>query len=238
MAFLIYLRDTTLKAVILTNGLKSDKFYFKLYRIHLPNPLEVDFMRKSIFLILFIGVCLLSTGGLNAAELDKGFFDIKWKTDLSQTAGFKKVGENLNVSYFINPERVLTINETRVSDVVYGSYGNQFFAVYANIDTIEVFAQFRRYMNRNFGVPRITTSMPAEQTTYQWKDKKTKIKLKIYENKNNMKMAFYYTPLSGMVNESQQETYYENFRRPLFPLDDSKMQKAMNLMEMTPLGPR
>jgi hypothetical protein len=195
-------------------------------------------MRKSISLISIITVLLMSTGGLNAAEIDKGFFDIKWKTDLAQMAGFKKVGENLNVSYFINPERVLTVNEISVSDAVYGSYKNQFFAVYISIDTIEVFAQLRRYMNRNFGVPRITRSMPAEQTTYQWKHKKTKIKLKIYENKNNMKMAFYYTPLSGMVNESQQETYYENFRRPPFPLDESKMQKAMNLMEMKPLGPR
>jgi hypothetical protein len=195
-------------------------------------------MRKSSSLFLFITVFLMSTGGLNAAELDKGFFDIKWKTDLAQMAGFKKVGENLNVSYFINPERVLTVNEIRVSDAVYGSYENQFFAVYTSIDTIEVFAQLRRYMNRNFGVPKITRSLPAEQTTYQWKHKKTKIKLKIYENKNNMKMAFYYTPLSGMVNESQQESYYENFRRPPFPLDESKMQKAMNLMEMKPLGPR
>ena len=195
-------------------------------------------MRKSIYLILFITVFLTSTGGLNAADLDKGFFDIKWKTSLSETAGFKKVGENLNVSYFTNPERVFTINEIRISDVVYGSYGNQFFAVYANIDDMEVFAQLRRYMNRNFGVPRITKSMPTEQTTYQWKHEKTKIKLKTYENKNNMKMAFYYTPLARKVNESQQEAFFENFSRPLFPLDDSRMQKAMNLMEMEGPGPR
>ena len=195
-------------------------------------------MRKSIYLILFITVFLTITGGLNAADLDKGFFDIKWKTSLSETAGFKKVGENLNVSYFTNPERVFTINEIRISDVVYGSYGNQFFAVYANIDDMEVFAQLRRYMNRNFGVPRITKSMPTEQTTYQWKHEKTKIKLKTYENRNNMKIAFYYTPLSRKVNESQQEDFYENFSRSRFPLDDSKMQKAMNLMEMEDLGPR
>jgi hypothetical protein len=180
----------------------------------------------------------MSTGSLNAADLNKGFFDIQWKTNLSRTAGFKKVGENLNVSYFINPERVFTINEIKISDVVYGSYADQFFAVYINIDNIEVFAQLRRYMNRNFGVPRITRSMPAEQTTYQWKHEKTKIKLKIFENRNNMKIAFYYTPLSRKVNESQQETFYENFSRPRFPLDDSKMQKAMNLMEMEGLGPR
>jgi hypothetical protein len=194
-------------------------------------------MRKSISLILLITIYFMSTGSLNAADLKKGFFDIQWKTNLSQTAGFKKVGENLNVSYFINPERVFTINEIRISDVVYGTYADQFFAVYINIDNIEAFAQLRRHMNSNYGVPRITRTMPAEQTTYQWKDEKTKIKLKTYENKNNMKLAFYYTPLARKVNESQQEAFFENFSRPLFPLDDSKMQKAMNLMEMD-LGPR
>ncbi|MEJ2728350.1 MAG: hypothetical protein P8185_07560 [Deltaproteobacteria bacterium] len=195
-------------------------------------------MRKSISPILFITVFLMSTGSLNAADLKSGFFDIKWKANLSQTAGFKKVGENLSVSYFISPQRVFAINGIKISDVVYASYADQFFAVYINIDTIEVFAQLRRHMNRNYGVPRITKTMPGEQTIYQWKPAKTKIKLKTYENKNNMKMAFYYTPLSRRVNESQQEAFYENFRRPLFPLNASRMKQAEKLMELKELGPQ
>jgi hypothetical protein len=195
-------------------------------------------MRKSIYLIIFITVFLLRTGSLYAADLKNGFFDIQWKTDLSQVDGFKKVGENLNVSYFINPERVFTINDIKIPDVVYGSHADQFFAVYINIDNIEVFAQVKRHMNRNYGVPRISKRMPADQTTFQWKHEKTKIKLKTYETRSNMKLAFYYTPLSRMVNESQQEAFHENFRRPRFPLDDRRMQNAMNLMELEGLGPR
>jgi hypothetical protein len=195
-------------------------------------------MRKSLYLIIFITVFLLRTGSLYAVDLKNGFFDIQWKTDLSQVDGFKKVGENLNVSYFINPKRVFTIDDIKIPDVVYGSHADQFFAVYINIDNIEVFAQVRRHMNRNYGVPRISKRMPAEQTTFQWKHEKIKIKLKTYETRNNMKMAFYYTPLSRMVNESQQEAFHENFRRPRFPLDDRRMQNAMNLMELEGLGPR
>jgi len=195
-------------------------------------------MRKPIYLIFLIAVFLISTGSLYAADLKDGFFDTQWKTNLSQTVGFKKVGENLNVSYFINPKHVYTINDIKITDVVYGSHAEQFFAVYINIETIEVFAQLRRHMNRNYGLPRITQRMPAEQTTYQWKHQKTKIKLKIYENRNNMKMAFYYTPLSRQVNESQQEAFHENFRSPRFPLDDRRMQRAKNIMEFEGLGPR
>ena len=195
-------------------------------------------MRKSIYLIIFITVFLLRTGSLYAVDLKNGFFDIQWKTDLSQVDGFKKVGENLNVSYFINPKRVFTIDDIKIPDVVYGSHADQFFAVYINIDNIEVFAQVRRHMNRNYGVPRISKRMPAEQTTFQWKHAKTKIKLKTYETRNNMKMAFYYTPLSQMVNESQQEAFHENFSRARFPLDDRRMQRAKDMMEFEGLGPR
>ena len=195
-------------------------------------------MRRSIYLIFLIAFFLPGSGNLYAADLKHGFFDIEWKTNLSETAGFKKVGENLNVSYYMNPKRVFTINDIRMPDVVYGSHANQFFAVYVNIDNIEVFAQIRRHLNRNYGVPRITKRMPAEQTTYQWKHEKTKIKLKTYESKNNMRMAFYYTPLSRKVNEIQQEAFHENFRRPRFPLDDRRMQRAKDMMEFEGLGPR
>jgi hypothetical protein len=188
-------------------------------------------MRKPIYLIFIMSVFLMHAGSLHAADLEDGFFDIRWKTDLSQMAGFKKVRENLNVSYFINPERVYTINDIRISDVVYGSYAHQFFAVYINIETIEVFSQLKRHMNHNYGLPKITKAMPAEQTTYQWKHKQTKIKLKIYENRNNMKLAFYHTPLSRQVNESQQEAFRENFKSPVFPMDSSRMQNAIDLMK-------
>ena len=222
---------------MLTNVPKSDIF-IKFYHIRLPDLIEAKHMRKLIHLIFLITIFLMSTGSLNAADLKEGFFDIPWKANLSQTTGFKKVGENLNVSYFINPNHVFAINEIKIQDVVYGSYANQFFAVYINIDQIEVFAQLRRHMNRNYGVPKITRTMPEEQTIHRWRHEKTKIKLKTYANRINMKLAFYYTPLSRQVNESQQEAFHENFRRPRFPLDDRRMEKAMNIMELEGLGPR
>ena len=195
-------------------------------------------MRKRIYLILLMALFLPGSGSPYAADLKDGFFDIEWKTNLSQVSGFRKVGENLNVIYYMDPKRVFTIDDIRIPDVVYGSHANQFFAVYVNIDNIEVFAQIRRHLNRNYGVPRITKTMPAEQTTYQWKHEKTKIKLKTYENKNNMKKAFYYTPLSRKVNELQQEAFYENFRRPRLPLDERRMERAKQMMEFEGLGPR
>lgn len=197
-------------------------------------------MRKPIYLILIVAIFLLINGNVSAADLKDGFFGIEWKANLSEINGFKKVGENLNVVYFVNPERIFTIDDIKIFDVLYGSYTNKFFAVYINIETIEVFSQLRRGFNSKFGVPRISMGKPAQTTTYKWKSKKTKIKLKTYENRNNMKMALYYTPLARQVNEMQQEAFAENFSKPAFPLDDRRMQQAIDFMDekRSFIGPR
>lgn len=196
-------------------------------------------MRKPIYLIAMATLFLVSSSA-TAAELKDGFFGIEWKANLSELNGFKKVGENLNVTYFANPERIFAIDDVKIPEVLYGSFTNQFFAVYINIRTIEVFSHLRRGFNSKFGVPRISMGSPEQQTTYQWKSEKTKIKLKTYENRNNMKLALYYTPLSRQVNEAQQEDFAETFRNPVFPLDKRRMQKAIDFMdeERSFIGPR
>ena len=192
-------------------------------------------MRKPIYLILLAAFFLINGGNVAAADLKDGFFDIAWKANLAQLDGFKKISENSNVIYFVNDQRAYKIADLKISDVVYGSFDKQFFAVYINIETIEVFAKLRRYINHKYGLPKIKINNMQEadqQTVYQWNYKKTKIKLKIYENRDNMKMAFYYTPLSAQVNESQMEAFQENYKKPLFPLDKTQMRQAEQLRDL------
>jgi hypothetical protein len=192
-------------------------------------------MRKTIYFILLITVFLTGTASLQAADLKDSFFDLAWKTDLSQIDGFKKISENVNVNYFINPKRAYKIADVTIMDVLYGSFANQFFAVYINIEAIDVFTQLRRHINQKYGLPKkkfINMTQPDQQTIYQWKYEKTKIKLKIYRNKENMKMAFYYTPLSVQANEEQQETFQEATRRSIFPLNETRMQQAKELRDL------
>ena len=191
-------------------------------------------MRKLLALIFLLVMVLANTGRPIAADLEDGFFGVPWKTNLSQLSGFKNVGRNLSVDYFVNPNRIYTIESIKIPDVVYGAYANQFFAVYINIETIEIFSQLRRHFNAKYGVPKISMGRPEQQTTYQWKRQKTKIKLKTYRDRNKMKMAFYYTPLSRQANESQHEAYLENFRNPVFPLDESRAQQAIDFLDTGP----
>jgi hypothetical protein len=192
-------------------------------------------MRKPVCLIFITAVFLMNTGNSAAADLKDGFFDIAWKTNLSQLEGFRKISENLNVAYFVSDQRTYKIADIKISDVVYGSYENQFFAVYINIEAIDIFAQLRRYINRKYGLPKIKITKMQEadqQTDYQWSYEKTKIKLKIYENRDNMKLAFYYTPLSAQVNEAQMDAFQETHKKPIFPLDKTQMQQAEQLRDL------
>ena len=192
-------------------------------------------MRKPVCLIFITAVFLMNTGNSAAADLKDGFFDIAWRTNLSQLEGFRKISENLNVAYFVSDQRTYKIADIKISDVVYGSYENQFFAVYINIEAIDVFAQLRRYINRKYGLPKIKITKMQEadqQTDYQWSYEKTKIKLKIYENRDNMKLAFYYTPLSAQVNEAQMDAFQETHKKPIFPLDKTQMQQAEQLRDL------
>ena len=138
-------------------------------------------MRNIIFLILLMSVFIPCPGSLYAADLKDGFFDLAWKTNLSEIEGFRKVSENLPVSYYVNPKRVYKIADVKVMDVAYGSFNKQFFAVYIHIHSIDVFGQLRRYTNDKYGLPRIkiiNMGQPDQQRIYQWKHKKAKIKLK------------------------------------------------------------
>lgn len=191
-------------------------------------------MRKIIYLILLIPAFMMGPGNLYAADLKDGFFDLAWKTNLSEVEGFRKVSENSTVSYYINPKRAFKIGDVKVMDVTYGSFNNQFFAVYIYIHSIDVFAQLRRYTNNKYGLPKTKITkmgQPDQQTVYQWKHKPAKIKLKIYQNQEPMKMAFYYTPLSAQVNEAQLEAFHEINRRRIFPLDDTQRRNAEELRD-------
>ena len=73
---------------------------------------------------------------------------------------------------------------------------------------------------------------PDEQRIHLWKYKKIKIKLKIYETRDPMKLAFYYTPVSAQVNKAQLEAFQETYKKPIFPLDKTQKQQAEELRDL------
>ena len=173
-------------------------------------------MRKLALAVIF--AVLLCSGTVDAADLKDGFLGVKWGTHASSLSMFSKVRENGDVTFYLNPTEVHVINNIEIPHVVYGFYLDQLFAVYIRIDTIEVFNEIKAHMTSKYGTPSKTVEMKNKQETYKWKYKKIKMKLKLNAKAGNMKLAFYFTPLSNKVNQGQQDQFYEKSFR-LFPID-------------------
>ena len=105
-------------------------------------------------------------------------------------------------------------------DVVYGFYDDKFFAVYANIDGIDIFSQIKSYIQHKYGVPSKTSrETRGNLTTYLWRLNQTQIKFKHHETSGKMKISFYYLPIAKQANAEMKKNLEAEPPGPLFPLN-------------------
>ncbi len=87
-----------------------------------------------------------------ALEIDFGFLDTKWSTPANDLKGFTRVGGKDKIAYYVSPERKFTFFGSEVpNEVVYGFYEDKFFAVYADVDGIDIFSQIKSYIQKKYG---------------------------------------------------------------------------------------
>ncbi len=183
---------------------------------------------------LVTGGCILAAiclaiGVAGATDLKAGFMGLQWTSPAVHQKGLTRLYERGNVIYYTQPNIVHTIHEIPVPNVVYGFYGDQFFAVYINLESEEVFGEFRNYLQSQYGNPDKRFSMKTSETVYKWKQGEIKIKLKTNEENYRMKLGFYYLPLSKKVNEEQME---KNHSRSLqfFPIKKDEKPEIVPLL--------
>ena len=184
-------------------------------------------VRFSFFSLLIL---LLFSGIIHADDLQEGILGLNWGTNISGLDHLKRLYTKDNVDFYINPGEVPTIYGISVPNVAYGFHSDQFFATYFNLDTLEIFYKFKKDMSEKYGTPKISMTAKNEQTVYKWNYKDIKIKLKVSEKDGKMKLAFYYTPISKRVNETQQEMYNEKSYRFLPIEKDKKFEKITPLL--------
>jgi hypothetical protein len=170
--------------------------------------------------------------GAEAAELDSGFMGTPWGAPASGLTGFTKVGEAGKIAYYIPSRQVYKIFDAEVPEVVYGFYEEKFFAVYVNLEGIDVFAQIKRYVQQKYGVPKISRETLGDLTTYSWKINSTRIKLKHYEKTGLLKMSFYYTPISSRASAEMKLEDEEGPPEPVFPLSPRRQRDAIEHLEL------
>lgn len=186
----------------------------------------MKFAVKTIMVAAVLGM-LFATA--QAAELESGFRDTKWATPAKDLKGFTKVGGSEKFAYYVNPQQKYTFFGNEVSDhVIYGFYDDKFFAVYANIEGIEIFSQIKSYIQHKYGVPnKVSRETPGNLTTYSWKLNQTQIKFKHHETSGKMKIAFYYLPIANQVNAEMKQDSENEPPGPVFPLSAVRQSEAI-----------
>lgn len=176
------------------------------------------------FFLTFLSLFLFMTtvaGPAAADTLQNEVLGVKWETDISRLKGFVKLWQNDLVSFFLKPGVNHTLYEFQLPSVVYGFFSGKFFAAYVRIDDPVVFSRLVKELAAEYGAPRIKRTAKNEQQILTWRKGNIKIKLKHYERDGKMKLAFYYMPLSEVVNETQQEELQEK-TWTLFPIEKGK----------------
>lgn len=177
-------------------------------------------------------VCLIvifSFGLSQASDLREGFMGTRWQTDLTSLENFLKIKEKDELSYYVNPTVKYVINDIQIPQVIYGAYHHKFFAVYIDIDTFDMYNNLKRYITEKYGKPKTKIRINPDRTVHSWKQGDTKIKLKLNEQSGDMKLGFYYTPLSAKVNAAQEEALQKETKR--FKVDKERAIETLDLLK-------
>lgn len=165
-----------------------------------------------------------------AAPLAEGFSGVKWGTSVEALGNFKEIRSRGEIGYYVNPDVLHTIGGFEVPQVIYGFYAKRLFAVYAQIESLEVYARIKNELQAHYGIPKVVYGATGQPEVYRWKRGQIKIKLKTDDSLRQIKVAVYYTPLSDKVNEADEEKYRESEIKFL-PIERDKEPLRLPLLD-------
>jgi hypothetical protein len=191
-------------------------------------------MKFAVKTIMVAAVLGMLFAPVQAAELESGFLDTKWSTPAKDLKGFTKVGGSDKIAYYVNSQRKYTFFGNEVQDdVVYGFYDDKFFAVYVDIDGIDIFSQIKSYIQHKYGIPSKTSrETRGNLTTYIWRLNQAQIKFKHHETSGKMKISLYYLPIAKQANAEIQKNLEAEPPAPGFPLMPFGQPEAPNWQQI------
>lgn len=185
-------------------------------------------MRTFYGLVLFLFAMLLALP-VQGQSLDREFLGLAWGTDIRDHKGYTLLYEKGNLRYYIQPDTVRVVKGFKIARVIYGTQDYHFFSAFLMIDSMETFDDIKTYMENRYGFPKMTWSVAGDQTTYRWKYKAIRMKLKFYQTDRRMKLGFYYTPIANRVNEKESEANQQKSMQFL-PVERDKKPDALPLL--------
>jgi hypothetical protein len=140
-----------------------------------------------------------------ADVLQSGIHGMTWGDNAGSYPRLEKVREAGDVSYYVDREMVYHAVGQPVSTVIYGFFRNQLFAAYIKLNYQNQAYYLKEHFSVEYGPAKVTTADSGAETIYRWEDEKVKIKLKVNEAVEEIKLGLYYQPLSAELNQKQAE---------------------------------
>ena len=186
-------------------------------------------MLNKIWIVCLISLISLLGTSVYASDIEAGFLQYRWGESSSKYSGLSMLGEKGDVIYYSKPGENYTVGNVSIDKVIYGFYKDQLFGVYLNIDSIEVYDKLFDHMKSLYGLPA-TKLTAEEQSVFKWKQQSVTIKLKLNKPTQEMKLSFYYRPISSQLNEKQWEKLDTSSFR-FVPIEKDKKPEKFILFE-------
>ena len=161
--------------------------------------------RRLTGLLVLLGMFALALPLAHAAVFETGIHGMAWGGHAGDYPKLEKVREAGDVSYYTDRKMSYHAVGQPVSGVIYGFYRDQLFAAYIKLSSANQAYYLEKHFSTDYGAAKVTTTNAGAQTIYRWADEKVKIKLKVNEDGDEIKMGIYYQPLSNQLNQALAE---------------------------------
>ena len=138
-------------------------------------------------------------------ELQAGVHGMAWGSSPADHDHLVRIREDGPVSYHVHRNMRYRAANQPVPGVIYGFFQDRLFAVYIKLRSPDQAYHMEERFRAEYGPAKVTTSSAGGQTVYRWQDQAIKIKLKIIESTDEIKLGIYYRPLVTQRNQVQIE---------------------------------
>jgi hypothetical protein len=163
-----------------------------------------------LFLALFMLLAASPAPAQNPAP-DQGFNGIAWGAQRKDQKDFFRLKTKGNAAFFSNTKETYFVKGYLPPKVLYGFLNDQLFAVYIVIKDQKLFDYYDQKLQAEYGAPEITQE--NDTRIRRWKSSSVKIKLKHNAKTGDMKLAYYYAPLSEKVDLEAVGDAFEDINR-------------------------
>jgi len=155
---------------------------------------------RLTWLLALVWLVSLSGSPAHAATLQSGIHGMVWGGHAADYLRLEKIREIGDASYYVNRQMVYHTAGEPVTGVVYGFYRDRLFAVYIKMRTPNQLYYLEKHFSGEYGPAKVKAAGP--ETVYRWAQGDLKIKLKVNDASEGIKLCIYYQPLSKELNQT------------------------------------